>query len=72
MPSLAIFLAEASLMLRAGVSNVYICSAGDPTFLGQYVPVESPHTDGVATFENEDGRAIWRHQVRFCRPVKYA
>lgn len=43
--------------------NVYVCRAGDPSFLGQYVPISESMNDGVPTFENEEGRAIWRHQV---------
>lgn len=43
--------------------NIYICQAEDKTFLGEYVPGES-EIDGVATFENEEGKAIWRHQVK--------
>lgn len=40
---------------------MYVCEAGDPSFMGEYLSVGEQ--DGVAKYENDEGRSIWRHQV---------
>jgi hypothetical protein len=45
------------------VPSLYVCSAGDPSFLGEYVASEHM-VDGLPAFNNDEGKAVWRHQVR--------
>lgn len=44
-----------------GYDSIFVCEAGDPTFVGKYIPLEL--LDGVPKYENDEGKAIWRHQV---------
>jgi len=47
--------------LLTGADKLYVCEAGDATFLGEYLAVGEQ--DGVSKYENDEGKSIWRHQV---------
>jgi hypothetical protein len=44
------------------VESFYVCSVGDPRFIGKYAEDSSQTSDGAQRYVNDGGMSIYRHQ----------